>query len=180
MPTEEKPKTGKLNGRLWGARARDWSDLQEPMTRRVYDAVFQRIGVGAQTNYLDVGCGSGLAARLAADRGAKVSGVDAAENLLAIAQSRVPAGQFRVADLEELPFADKTFDVVTGFNSFQYAANPDACACTGEACGKVRGCRCDCDLGQTGRDAGGDVDGRPEGPCSASGSGNTWSICTFG
>jgi SAM-dependent methyltransferase len=67
-----------------------------------------------------------LAAQLAAERGAEVSGVDAAKNLLAIAQSRVPAGQFRVADLEELPFADKTFDVVTGFNSFQYAANPDA------------------------------------------------------
>ena len=126
MPTDEKPKTGKLNGRLWGARARDWSDLQEPMTRRVYDAVFQHIGVGAQTNYLDVGCGSGLAAQLASNRGAKVSGVDAAENLLAIAQSRVAAGQFRVADLEELPFTDKAFDVVTGFNSFQYAANPDA------------------------------------------------------
>ncbi len=96
------------------------------MTRRVYDAVFQRLGVGEQTNYLDVGCGSGLAAQLAAELGAKVSGVDAAENLLAIAQSRVPAGQFRVADLEELPFPDKTFDVVTGFNSFQYAANPNA------------------------------------------------------
>jgi SAM-dependent methyltransferase len=126
MPNDEKPKTGKLNGRLWGARARDWAELQEPMTRRVYDVVFQRLGVGAQTNYLDVGCGSGLAAQLAAERGAKVTGVDAAENLLAIAQSRVPAGQFREADLEELPFPDKIFDVVTGFNSFQYAANPDA------------------------------------------------------
>ena len=126
MPTDEKPKTGKLNGRLWGARARDWAELQEPMTRPIYDAVFARIELGAQTNYLDVGCGSGLAAQLAAERGAKVSGIDAAENLLAIARSRIPAGQFRVADLEELPFADKTFDVVTGFNSFQYAANPDA------------------------------------------------------
>jgi SAM-dependent methyltransferase len=126
MPTDEKPKTRMLNGRLWGARARDWAELQEPMTRPVYDAVFQRIEVNAQTNYLDMGCGSGLAAQLAAERGAKVTGVDAAENLLAIAQSRVPAGQFRVADLEELPFADKTFDVVTGFNSFQYAANPDS------------------------------------------------------
>jgi SAM-dependent methyltransferase len=126
MPTDEKPKNGKLNGRLWGARARDWAELQEPLTRPVYDTVFQRIEVGAQTNYLDVGCGSGLAAQLAIERGAKVFAVDAAENLLAIAQSRVPAGQFHVADLEELPFPDKTFDVVTGFNSFQYAANPDA------------------------------------------------------
>jgi SAM-dependent methyltransferase len=125
VPTDEKPKTGKLNGRLWGARARDWAELQEPMTRPVYNAVLERIGVGGQTNYLDVGCGSGLAAQLAAERGAKVSGIDAAENLLAIARARIP-GEFRAADLEELPFADNTFDVVTGFNSFQYAANPDA------------------------------------------------------
>ena len=155
MPTEEKPKTGKLNGRLWGARARDWSDLQEPMTRRVYDAVFQRIGVSADTNYLDVGCGSGLAAQLAAERGAKVSGVDAAENLLAIAQSRVPAGQFRVADLEELPFPDKTFDVVTGFNSFQYAANPDAALAQAKRVAKSGRCVVIISAsGQAGRDAG--------------------------
>ena len=126
MPTDERPKTGKLNGRLWGARAHDWAELQEPMTRPIYDAVFERIDLGTQTNYLDIGCGSGLAAQLATERGAKVSGIDAAENLLAIARSRIPGGQFRVADLEELPFADNTFDVVTGFNSFQYAANPDA------------------------------------------------------
>jgi len=126
MPTDEKPKTGDLNGRLWGSRARDWAEVAEPMQRCVYDAVFERVGLSAQTNYLDVGCGSGLAAQLAAQQGAKVTGVDAAKNLLAIAQSRVPGGEFRVADLEELPFTDKTFDLVTGFNSFQYAANPDA------------------------------------------------------
>jgi SAM-dependent methyltransferase len=139
MPTDEKPKTGKLNGRLWGARARDWAELQEPMTRPIYDAVFERIDLGPQTNYLDVGCGSGLAAQLAAERGAKVSGIDAAENLLAIARSRIPAGQFRVADLEELPFADNTFDVVTGFNSFQYAANPDAALAQAKRVAKPEG-----------------------------------------
>src|SRR5262249_31219935 len=139
MPTDEKSKTGKLNGRLWGARARDWAELQEPMTRPVYNAVVEHINIGAQTNYLDVGCGSGLAAQLAAERGAKVSSIDAAENLLAIARSRIPAGQFRVADLEELPFADKTFDVVTGFNSFQYAANPDAALAQAKPVAKTPG-----------------------------------------
>jgi SAM-dependent methyltransferase len=162
MPTDEKPKTGKLNGPLWGARARDWSDLQEPMTRRVYDAVFQRLGVGAHTNYLDVGCGSGLAAQLAAEQGAKVSGVDAAENLLAIAQSRV-AGQFRVADLEELPFADKTFDIVTGFNSFRM---PVPTAFAQAKCRKVGGAVVIV-IWANRRDAGRDVDGRPEGHCPA-------------
>src|SRR6202041_2852479 len=72
----------------------------------------------------DVGCGAGLFCALAAERGATVSGLDAAEGLLDVARSRTPSGDFRQGEMEELPFADGTFDVVTGFNSFQYAADP--------------------------------------------------------
>lgn len=123
MP-EQKPMTGAVNGRLWGTRARDWADIQEQQARPAYEAVIERAGVTNDVDYLDVGCGSGLAAQLAAARGARVSGIDAAESLLDIARARVPAGNFFTADLEELPFEAGTFDVVTGFNSFQYAANP--------------------------------------------------------
>lgn len=35
----------------------------------------------------------------------------------------MPAGDFRTADLESVPFADAAFDVVTGFNSFQFAGD---------------------------------------------------------
>jgi SAM-dependent methyltransferase len=66
-----------------------------------------------------------MAAQIAAGRGAQVSGLDAAPDLLAIARSRVPSGDFHVGDLESLPFPDKKFDLVTGFNSFQYAGNPE-------------------------------------------------------
>jgi ubiquinone/menaquinone biosynthesis C-methylase UbiE len=61
---------------------------------------------------------------MAAERGAVVSGLDAAENLLKIARARVADGDFRLGELEQLPFADATFDFVTGFNSFQYATHP--------------------------------------------------------
>jgi ubiquinone/menaquinone biosynthesis C-methylase UbiE len=62
--------------------------------------------------------------QMAAKLGARVSGLDATEPLLAIARERVPDGDFRAGDMEELPYSNHTFDVVTGFNSFQFAANP--------------------------------------------------------
>jgi SAM-dependent methyltransferase len=126
MRSEAGPRSSAVNGRLWGARSRDWADIQEGMARPAYEAVLEHTNVGADTCYLDVGCGSGMAAQLAAARGARVSGIDAAEALLTIARSRVPGGDFRHGDIEELPFSDRMFDVVTGFNSFQYAANPVA------------------------------------------------------
>jgi SAM-dependent methyltransferase len=124
MNSESKPRTAEAHGRLWGARAQDWADFQEGTVRPVFEAVLERTRVGPGTRYLDAGCGSGMVAEMAAARGAEVSGVDAAEGMLAIARSRVPKGDFRKGDLEELPFADESFDVVTGFNSLQYAGNP--------------------------------------------------------
>ena len=49
-------------------------------------------------------------------RGMQVSGLDAAEALVAIARVRTPTGDFRVGDMFELPFADSSFDVGTSFN----------------------------------------------------------------
>ena len=118
-------KTAEAHGRLWGAKARDWAELQEPFFLHVYEAVFDRVGLAGGMRYLDVGCGAGLAAVLAARCGAKISGIDAAADMLAIARERVPDGDFRLGDVEELPFPDRSFDVVTGFNSFQFAGSPE-------------------------------------------------------
>ncbi len=123
MADDLKPRTSENNGRLWGARAHDWADIQEGTVRPVYEAVIERTGVRSGTRYLDVGCGAGMAAQIAASHGAEVTGIDAADALLEIARSRVPEADFQQGDMEELPFADQTFDVVTGFNSFQYAGN---------------------------------------------------------
>jgi SAM-dependent methyltransferase len=117
--------TAPLQGELWGARARRWAE-QELQHRPLYEHALRSLDIGSGSAVLDVGCGSGLFCRLATDAGARVTGIDAAESLLEIARERVPAGDYRVGDLQFLPFADDAFDVVTGFNSFQYAADPVA------------------------------------------------------
>jgi len=104
-----------VNGRLWGSAATDWAAIQEPTCRPVYQAVFERVGLKAGERYLDAGCGAGLAAQMAAARGVQVFGLDAAENLLAVARSRVLDGEFHLGELESLPFADGAFDLVTGW-----------------------------------------------------------------
>lgn len=104
------------SGRAWGERAADWTYLVEPYARGVNDALFDRMGVGPGTELLDIACGSGYAASVAARVGAKVSGLDASEALLAIARARTPAGDFRVGNMFALPFEDDSFDVATSFN----------------------------------------------------------------
>jgi SAM-dependent methyltransferase len=116
--------TAQVQGPLWGARAREWADFQEGTVKPLYESVLERLDVDEQTRLLDVGCGTGLFALLAAEEGATVAGLDASEASIAIAKERAPDGDFRVGEIEELPWQDGSFDVVTGFNSFQFAADP--------------------------------------------------------
>ena len=115
--------TAEVQNSLWSARACDWAELQEVAFEPLYRAAFEAAQLGTQTELLDVGCGSGLALSVAKKLGAIVSGLDAAEALIAIACSRLPDSDLVVGELEELPFRDRSFDVVTGFNSFQYASD---------------------------------------------------------
>lgn len=116
--------TAQVQGRLWGAAAADWSQFAEPGQTPFYEAVFDATGVGAGTRLLDAGCGAGLALQLAHGRGATVTGLDASAGLLAVARQRVPSADLRQGELAELPYEDGSFDVVTAFNSVQYAADP--------------------------------------------------------
>lgn len=117
-----------IQGELWGEAAQDWAYLQEPLHQPMWEAMLDATQVGWGTRFLDAGCGGGGASILAYERGAQVSGLDAAEPLLRIARERVPEGDFRTGDIEELPFADATFDVVFAANSIQYAADRVAAA----------------------------------------------------
>ncbi|WP_369273665.1 cyclopropane-fatty-acyl-phospholipid synthase family protein [Streptomyces sp. R11] len=72
------------------ARARDWSEIQERMLVPLYEAVYERVEVGAGTRVLGLGCGSGLALLMAASRGAAVTGVESSSHeRLALARQRL-------------------------------------------------------------------------------------------
>ena len=116
--------TATIQGQLWGARADDWATIQEWAVRPAYDAILDRLGPWHGKTLLDVGCGAGAFASLAAARGARVAGIDAAPELIDIAERRVSSGAFRVGEMESLPYANSSFTVACGLISFQYAQDP--------------------------------------------------------
>jgi ubiquinone/menaquinone biosynthesis C-methylase UbiE len=117
-----------VQGRLWGTGPRDWAEVIEPLLRPVHLATMEALSPLAGLSLLDAGCGAGLALRMAAEQGARVSGLDASAALLDVARGRLPDAELRVGDIEELPYDDAMFDVVTAFNSIQYASDPKATA----------------------------------------------------
>jgi SAM-dependent methyltransferase len=107
-------------GPRWGTRPDEWSATEEQQLP-TYEEAIHRLGIASGQRVLEVGCGSGVFLRAAADRGAHVTGLDASEALIERARARVPEADLRVGDMQLLPFADDAFDVVAGFNSFFFA-----------------------------------------------------------
>jgi SAM-dependent methyltransferase len=116
-------KTKETQGKLWSTAPQDWANHWEPTFIPLYKAVLKQINVNEETVLLDAGCGSGLFLSMVSATGAKIYGIDAAPGLIHITQQRVPEATLMIEDLEEIPFGKNSFDVVTGFNSFQYAGD---------------------------------------------------------
>lgn len=121
--TQSQAMTGDVNGELWGRRAKDWAQFQEGSIAPVFDAVLTRVGITEGTRYLDIGCGAGMAAAKASRLGAVVTGLDASHAMIDVARARLPGATLLVGDLQNLPFPDASFDLVSSFNAIQYAGD---------------------------------------------------------
>jgi len=111
---------------IWTAGDYDrFSRYMEGGAREFYD----RLDIAPGSRLLDVGCGSGQLALMAAKDGVEVTGVDIAGNLVERARARAQAGgvtaRFEEADAEALPFDDASFDVVVSLIGAMFAPRPD-------------------------------------------------------
>ena len=88
-----------------------------------------RLGVDSRSTLLDVACGSGQVALIAARRGAKVTGVDIATNSILAARGRAASERLDVrfdeGDAEALPYKLASFDVVTSLYGAMFAPRPE-------------------------------------------------------
>jgi len=93
---------------------------------------FRRLGLPTGTRLLDVGCGSGQLALIAARAGAVVTGCDISTNWLEQARTRAAAEGLEISfdegDAESLPYEDAQFDSVVSLFGAMCAPRPDLVA----------------------------------------------------
>src|SRR5262245_13121106 len=91
-----------------------------------------RLGLAPGTRLLDVGCGAGQLALIAARAGARVTGCDIATNWIEKARMRAAAEgldvTFEEGDAESLPYDDSQFDAVASLIGAMFAPRPDRVA----------------------------------------------------
>jgi SAM-dependent methyltransferase len=96
----------------------------------VASAVVERAAVRRGEVLVDIACGTGNAALLAAARGARAVGIDGAARLIAVARERARTDNvevdFRHGDLLDLPIRDDAADVVLSVFGVVFATDPGA------------------------------------------------------
>jgi SAM-dependent methyltransferase len=106
-----------------------WSSGDYPDIARRIESVaatlVDRIGVAPEAELLDVATGSGNVAILAAQAGARVTGLDLTPELLEVARERAAGAgldiRFIEGDAEELPFEPDSFDRLTSCFGVMFA-----------------------------------------------------------
>jgi SAM-dependent methyltransferase len=89
--------------------AHSYNSFFTPVTALAIPHVCDAVHITSGTSVLDVATGPGALAADLCRRGAHVTGVDLSPGMIAMATQQYPGIDFRVADVEHLPFTDGAF-----------------------------------------------------------------------
>jgi ubiquinone/menaquinone biosynthesis C-methylase UbiE len=111
--------------------AGDFSEVAKHIETVAEDFV-NRLDIKPGMKVIDVACGSGNLAVIAAQKGATVTGIDIADNLVEAAKQRADKLgldiKFEQGDAEAMPYADDSFDVVMTMFGAMFAPRPEVTA----------------------------------------------------
>jgi ubiquinone/menaquinone biosynthesis C-methylase UbiE len=132
MSTAVSPEMETLKTKLkttW--EAGDFSEVAKHI-ETVAEQFVERLNIQPGMKVLDVACGSGNLAIIAAQKGADVTGIDIADNLIDAAKKRAETAgldiKFEVGDAEAMPYEDNSFDLVMTMFGAMFAPRPEVAA----------------------------------------------------
>jgi SAM-dependent methyltransferase len=96
--------------------------VQRTLIDRFHREIVERVAAMAPERVLDAGCGEGFVARLLLDRirGLRLTGCELSDSALRLAISANPEATFARGSITQLPFADRSFDVVCCFEVLEH------------------------------------------------------------
>lgn len=109
----------------WDSVADVYGDTFAALSSQCISPMLGAAGVGPGVRVLDVACGPGVVAAGAHARGAAVTAVDIAPNMIAQGQKTNPGPDYRQGDAEDLPFDDSSFDAVVCNFGVLHFPDPD-------------------------------------------------------
>jgi ubiquinone/menaquinone biosynthesis C-methylase UbiE len=116
----------KFENAAWSRSADTYVDGFGALLTEAIAPLLDEVRVGDGDRVLDVGCGPGLVAGAAAERGAEAVGIDFSEAMVATARRQYPALAFHRASADSLLlFDDGEFDAVVGNFVLHHVAQPD-------------------------------------------------------
>jgi len=106
--------------------AESYHDAFSAVTNRAIEPLLKAANVGNGTRLLDVATGPGTLAAKAAERGARVIGIDIAPAMITLAHNLHPHLVFREGSAEDLPFAPASFDCVVSSFGIGHFSRPES------------------------------------------------------
>lgn len=94
-------------------------DTEQLITKH-YRSLAKRLNIQAQQQILDIACGTGGWLLTCQQLGATPYGIDISEKAITFCKEVMAKDHFHVADAEQLPFADNSFDVITCLGSLEH------------------------------------------------------------
>lgn len=110
----------------WRRNAAHYDALCLPATSQAFQPVLDALGDIRKRAVLEMACGTGHLARLLSVKGAHVTAIDFAPEMIELARREAPAATFKEADCERLPFAEASFEGVACCFGALHFERPDA------------------------------------------------------
>ena len=115
--------------KLFGPQAANYTKYREPYPKELFDFLVEQIPEGSN-NILDLACGTGKSTEPLVGANLKVTGVDHDPEMIEEARKQAKLKNlnidYRVSDVEHLPFPDSCFEVVTIGTALHFFVNDTA------------------------------------------------------